>query len=496
MACCPQSFAAWPASFRPSHSCGQIGAIGGVGPREEKLPGDRVLRRRSPLEVGTRDVVRAAAVAARVLPAGVEEAHEGLLEVVARAGDRDVGGEVLIGEPGAFGAGEDHRSAAAVLADQGRVLRRLAAAGRPQAEARRGEGAGVDRLNRCLEEIHPLEKERPLLGKEEREALVGRDLSGVRFDLREVGVHRRVDRGRRIRNPLGVDAAVELRVVGREGAAEAVARRGRLVRRDVGRHDVVRAHRESGETDERPRVADEAARVARQARGEHLVAEVARPVAVEQDPPLRRIRIGVAQGGEGDADLEHPAGGGDPRRAVPEVVGRVVLARGVVRERVVLDAAGVGEKELRRVAVVLRVDDDAAVVGVRAHVVAVAERRADRLRIGLVELEGGVEEVVVVGEPGDAPHLGRDVVAGIGLQPVGDRLGRLPRRVGEIAVDDDRRRGAGDADLRPHRGEGADARLQESGERTGAGGERARSADRVREVHVRVIRGRRRVRVT
>ena len=272
-----------------------------------------------------------------------------------------------------------------------------------------------------------------------------------------------------------------------ERAAEAVLRFRRLIRRDVGGDDVVGAGRESGQADQRPGVADEAVGVARQARGEHLVAEVARPVAVEQDAPLRRIGVGIAQRGERNADLEHPAGGGDLRRAVPEVVGRVVLAGGVVGQRVVLDAARVGEEHLRRVAVVLRVDDDAAVVGVGAHVVAVAQRRADRLRVGLVEPEGGVEEVVVVGEPGDARHLGRNVVAGVGLQPVGDRLRRLPDRIGEVAVDDDRRRRAGDPHLRTHGGEAGAGRAEERHE------QRSRQAGTAsdcgaREVHGTLIR--------
>ncbi len=46
-----------------------------------------------------------------------------------------------------------------------------------------------------------------------------------------------------------------------------------------------------------------------------------------------------------------------------------------------------------------------AVVGVGANVVAVAERSADRLRVGIVELEADVEEALVVGKPGDARHL-------------------------------------------------------------------------------------------
>ncbi len=445
----------------------EVRAFGRLRPRVEELPGDRVLRRRTPLEVGAGHPVRAAAIAVVDIPAGIEEADERLGEVVADAGHRDQRLEVLVGEARALGPRQDDRATAVVLADQHGVLGRGGAAGGAQAVRRGGEGPRVDRLDGRRQQVDALEEERSLLLEEQSEPFVGRDLPGVRLDLREVGVHRRVDDRRGIRNPLGIDAAVELGAPPGERAAEAVLWFCRLVRRDVRSDDVMRAGREPGETDQRAGVADEAVGVARQARGEHLVAEVARPVAVEQDPPLRRIGVGVAQRRERDADLQHPAGGGDLRRAVPEVVGGVVLARGVVGERVVLDAAGVGEEHLRRMPVVLRVDDHPAVVGVGAHVVAVAQRRADRLRIGLVELEGSVEELVVVGEPGDAPHFRRNVVAGVGLQPVGDRLRRLPDRIGEVAIDHHRRRRARDVDLRPHGGEGAAGRQQQGEEQQG-----------------------------
>ena len=58
-----------------------------------------------------------------------------------------------------------------------------------------------------------------------------------------------------------------------------------------------------------------------------------------------------------------------------------------------------------------------AVVGERGDVVAIAERGADRSRIRVVELEGGVEVLVVVGQVADVADLRLEVVARIGLVP-------------------------------------------------------------------------------
>src|ERR1043165_2349716 len=124
-----------------------------------------------PLKVGTEDaVVRAALLLAR----RAEEADEGVLaDVVALAADEDQRAEVLIGEIVALRAGKKQAAAAAVVGDEHGV--RVAAAefaGRPDAPPRRGDGARVDSLNRCVEELRPFQEERTALGEEEGEALV------------------------------------------------------------------------------------------------------------------------------------------------------------------------------------------------------------------------------------------------------------------------------------------------------------------------------------
>ena len=369
------------------------------------------------------------------------------------------------------GTGEDDAAAAAVVGDERRVGGVADLAGRPHAPARRGDRPRVDRLDRGREQLHALEEERPLLGVEEREALVRRDLRHVRLDLREVGVDRRVERVVGVRDPLGVDAAGDVGRAVDERGAGAAAREGLLLGREVRRDDDVVAGGEARQAGERVGAADEAVAAARQRHREDLVAELPRVVAEEHDPPGLRAGPGVAQRGERDADLEHPAVLGDPPRRVPVEVGRgVLVAGGVVGHRVVLDAARGGEEEDAGAAVVAGVEDDAAVVDRLGDVVAVGVRRADLRRVGVEELESGVEVPVVVRDVSDRSHLGGHVVAGTGLDPGVDAGRAAPAGIGEVPVHRDRPGGAGDADL------GAAQRLRNGG-RPCRGGEHGQSCD-------------------
>jgi hypothetical protein len=92
--------------------------------------------------------------------------------------------------------------------------------------------------------------------------------------------------------------------------------------------------------------------------------------------------------------------------------------------------------------VVARIEDDAAVVGKRRHVVAVAERRADGARIRIVELEARINEPVVVREIADVLHLRLGVVTRVDLVPFLDARRAAPPFVGKIAVDRDAPGGA------------------------------------------------------
>ena len=158
---------------------GEIRALRGLRAREEELPGDRVLVRQAPAEVGPEDAVVSAAVGLADLPIGCEEADERLAELLSHAADGHDRAELLVGEVRRVRAGEDDAAPAAVLDDERGVRGVLDLAGGADAPAGRRDGPCVDRLDRGREELDPLQEERPLLRKEEREALVGADLRHV-----------------------------------------------------------------------------------------------------------------------------------------------------------------------------------------------------------------------------------------------------------------------------------------------------------------------------
>jgi hypothetical protein len=101
---------------------------------------------------------------------------------------------------------------------------------------------------------------------------------------------------------------------------------------------------------------------------------------------------------------------------------------------------------------VTRVEDDPGVVGVTAEVVAVGEGGAHLVGIGILELEGGVEIPLVVGDVADVLYRSGNVVAGVGLEPRLDGRDALPSRVVQLRVDGDRSLRADDLDLGRGRG--------------------------------------------
>ena len=344
-----------------------------------------------------------------------------------------------------FGPRQDHAAAPAVVRHEGRPARRVELPGPSQAPAGRGDGPGVDGRHGRREEVDPLEEERPLLGVEEREPLVDPDLRDVRLDLGEVGVDRAVESDRRRGGPLQVEAGVERRRLAHEPLTVLAGDR-LLRRRRVGSRHEVPPGRKAREAAEDVLGADEAVPAPGELRREHLVAEVSRPVPVDEDPPGLGVLPLVAQRGERDPDLEVPARRRDPPRRVPEKVGRRALVA-VVGDGVVRDAAGVREEEDRRPPVVPGVEDDPAVVRLAAQGVALREGGPDLGRLRVVALEGRVEEPVVVGEPGHGPHLGRDVVARVRLVERLDPGRPGPAGVAEVSVDRDGARSPRDPDL-------------------------------------------------
>ena len=190
--------------------------------------------------------------------------------------------------------------------------------------------------------------------------------------------------------------------------------------------------------DERVGSADETVPSPRELRRKELIVVLAREVAVQQDGPDLGIDVLVAQRREGDPHLERPAALGDLRGRLPEKIGRRILVRRVVVHRVVLDVSWRDDEEGGGPPGVAWVDEDAAVVvEAVADVVAVRKRRADGLRIRILELERGIKKVIVVGQIPDVANLRLDVVARLCFVPLVDARGISPAFVREIAVNND-----------------------------------------------------------
>ena len=158
----------------------------------------------------------------RGVRAGEHEAAEREPEIPAQSAERDRGAEILRGEPGEGRARQDHQAPAVILAAQDGVRERTLLAGGAHPPLGVGEGPGVNELDRRVEEVGSLEEERPLLGIEQREALIHGDLGDVRFHLREVRLDGRIDRAPGGGIPLGVGTEIAVGL-GAERRAPVVA---------------------------------------------------------------------------------------------------------------------------------------------------------------------------------------------------------------------------------------------------------------------------------
>ena len=139
------------------------------------------------------------------LAIGHKQADERQPDVALRARDEHLRRELLIRLRRFGRSRQNHASAAVIVGDQHGVADAELLAGRAAAPPRRRDCPRVHRLQRRLEQIDALEKKRPLLREQEREALVRRDLRGISLDLREVGVEREIDCVVRVRQPFQVE---------------------------------------------------------------------------------------------------------------------------------------------------------------------------------------------------------------------------------------------------------------------------------------------------
>ncbi len=253
------------------------------------------------------------------------------------------------GSPRRRGRGPARRRTAASVANESRPTRpralrtprRVDDPARVDGRAHVAVAAGAGELERP----HALHEERPLLGVEDRVALVDLDLERVGLDLAEVRVHRGLDRGRRRDAVLHARAEVGPRL----GRAERRGRDARLVPR-VGRarHDL-ESERASQAVQQHRRVVLEERLVGRQRRPRRRRADAAHA------PPEEDAHPHVLTAREADALPRHPeldvvALGRLPSGALPDPVGRDVLAGSGGVEDVGLHAERVHEEVVRLLA--------------------------------------------------------------------------------------------------------------------------------------------------
>ena len=321
------------------------------------------------------------------------------VEVEAGAADGDVGGPAerrvrrIVALARRLVVGEEHAD---------RTAAHLAA--HLPAVTRIDDGPGMDRRDRRedVEDLLPLQEERPQLGIEERKALVDVDLRQVRLDLREVGVDGEV--GGQVRG----DAVLQVE----PGLGDVVVDKGAggIERAETERGDrrqdlQVAAGRQIGQPVEDSHLGEELRDVPRD-RGpdDGLVLPLDRPRDLE--PPavrLPRADRRIAQALEGNRQLGGPAVlRRRPRRDEERVPGDVAFRNAAgrrVRRASPLRAEG---PPLRPVAQAGGVQD-----GVPLHAEAVHR-----------ELVGALPVPERVEEEGDRVVLGN-------LIPVGERLARI-----------------------------------------------------------------------
>jgi hypothetical protein len=150
------------------------------------------------------------------------------------------------------------------------------------------------------------------------------------------------------------------------------------------------ASRKARDPGQLPFMAEPAVRVARDRTAVERVSILSRVVAPDENSPVLRILLRIAQRRVRDPDLGRPSGLGDLGGGVVEIVGRKVFVPvGIVVVGVSLDAPGIDAEFDRGPAIVPRVQEDRHVVVGADDVVAVDVRSPDlfRMRIAAVDAD-------------------------------------------------------------------------------------------------------------
>ena len=300
--------------------------------------------------------------------------------------------------------------------------------------------ARVDEPVGGVEAVDALEEEGPLLGEEEGEALVARDLPHIGLDVGEVGVHGGVER------EVGAHAPAQVAPHLRIGAvAPGVAPVGRAVqRRGHGRREVDHhAPGEVAQADQPPRLAEERCGAPQRGRPGVGVPRVLH-LADDVDAPALHVGRLVADALEGDVELDLVAVVGEPAPRIEDVVRREVgLAHLHAPARpplfplgavaVLLDAERVDAEEEGLAPVVEGVEEELDVV-VALDPVAVGERGVDRSG-GVEGPDAEVDARRRIPDQDLGGVGGRPLVHGLVLGEAGEHRGGEPRGLVQEPVD-------------------------------------------------------------
>ncbi len=292
--------------------------------------------------------------------------------------------------------------------------------------------AGVNHADRRLERVDPLEKERPLLGIEDRKPLIERQHELVGFDLREIriGGERRIQRRREAE--IHRDAGLCFRgLVGRTIGTRRAGPCG-----DRGRHDLERpAFADVDQPVQATGLVEQARSIAFERHPRHLFVPIATDEALNVQAPRGGSPASIAQRGKGNGGLDGIAVGVDRALRIDhEVHGEVGLATSFGVDAVGLNPVRVEEDVIGAASILKRIEVDADAV-VIANRVAPWHRRADAAgAIGRTKREIECPSVVADQELGRFRR--RDVVAGLDLTEIVHAHRMPPDRLVQPAVDD------------------------------------------------------------
>ncbi len=261
--------------------------------------------------------------------------------------------------------------------------------GEPRAELRIGDAPGEDQVQRSLKVLRVLDEERPLLGKEDLEPLVHRDLRLVRLHLAEVGIDRSVEDQALAKDQLRIEADAGV------GEIPLFESRERTIH-SIGNELHVPARFHPFHLDA-ARLREKAVDAGRGLRPERPVARMRAP-SLEEEPPGLPGSVGKSYALEGEGEPDHEPAIGPLAFRIPERVESAVDLSALDEERVELHAEGVGAELVAAALVVEGVEIHIDEIVVAIHALPPGETRPHLLRLVVEGDEDDVEVLVVIAE--------------------------------------------------------------------------------------------------